>query len=83
MLYNKKEIKIIELNNNRKIYSSEKFDITIIEIKPNKDKINYLLEIDENINELNSNEIYSEKSIYLLIIQNILIQKIYQFLLEL
>ena len=34
---------------NRKIYTSEKYDITIIEIKPEQDQINYFLEIDKNI----------------------------------
>ena len=34
---------------NRKIYTSEKYDIMIIEIKPKQDQINYFLEIDKNI----------------------------------
>ena len=66
LLYNDKETKIIELNNKRKKYSSKKYDTTIIEIKPKIDKINYFLELDENINEQNLNEIYSEKSIYII-----------------
>ena len=66
ILYNKKETKTIELNNKRKIYTSEKYDTTIIEIKPNKDQINYFLELDENINAQNLNEIYSEKTIYII-----------------
>ena len=34
---------------NRNIYTSEKYDITIIKIKPEQDQINYFLEIDKNI----------------------------------
>ena len=34
---------------NRNIYTSEKYDIIIIEIKPEQDQINYFLEIDKNI----------------------------------
>lgn len=48
---------------NRKIYTSEKYDITIIEIKPEQDQINYFLEVDKNIfKEINN--IYNE-SIYI------------------
>ena len=38
----------IRIDDNRKVYLNEKLDITIIEIK-NIDKINYFLELDENI----------------------------------
>jgi len=66
-LYNNKSKKItIEINNDRKIYMSEKYDTTFIEIKPIKDKIEYFLELDDNINKQNFNEIYSDKSIYMI-----------------
>lgn len=39
----------ISLDDNRRIYSSTQYKITIIEIKPKKDKIAHFLEIDENI----------------------------------
>ena len=52
----------IMIDDNRKIYSSEKYDTTIIEIKPEKDKIKYFLELDEDIFQEN---IYKE-SIYIL-----------------
>ena len=48
---------------NRIIYTNEKYDITIIEIKENKDNIKYFLELDKNIN-LNSS--YFSESIYIL-----------------
>ena len=63
---NKEVIRSIDLTDKREKYRSVKYDTTIIEIKPNKDKIKYFLELDENINKQNSNEIYSEKSIYII-----------------
>ena len=67
ILINNKSKKItIEINNERKIYMSEKYDTTIIEIKPMKDKIEYFLELDDDINKQNCNEIYSDKSIYMI-----------------
>ena len=39
----------IAIDDNRKLYTSEKYDTTILEIKPEKDKINYFLELDEDI----------------------------------
>ena len=39
----------IKIDEKRKIFSDEELDVTIIEIKPNKDKISNFLEIDENI----------------------------------
>ena len=43
-----KEKKKIEISN-RKIYTNQEYDITIIEIKPEIDEINDFLEIDNNI----------------------------------
>ena len=51
------------LFDNRKIYSSEKYDVTIIGLKP-KDKINNFLEFDKNIFIDNPNLLYAGKSIY-------------------
>ena len=76
-LNNDKEIKRIKLDNNRLIYSNEKLDVTIIEIKEKNDNLNnkYLELEDEIIKyfKLNKNEepnylsdIYSNKSIYLI-----------------
>ena len=56
-IYN--EIKKIEIDNERKKYTDKRLDITIIEIRPNKDGINNYLEIDEK-------DIYAMKSIYIL-----------------
>ena len=75
-LNNDKKTKRIQLNNNRLMYTNEKLDITIIEIKDN-DKINnkYLELDDEIMNYLKSNredefnyicDIYSNNSIYLI-----------------
>ena len=47
-LNNKKECKYIKLNNQRKRYTNEILDITIIEIKKN-DNINHYLELDDEI----------------------------------
>ena len=69
--------KTIKLDNNRMMYTNEKLDVTIIEIKDNKDNLNnkYLELDDEIINyfKLNKNEeesdinnIYSTDSIYLI-----------------
>ena len=47
---NDKNIKLIKLDNNRLIYTNEKLDITIIEIKEDKDKLNNkYLELDDEI----------------------------------
>ena len=53
---------------NRKKYTSEKYDTTIIEINPKNDNIdiNSFLEIDEGIYEDNLNQKYQYKSIYAL-----------------
>ena len=58
------ENKII-INDNRKIYSNEEYDTTIIEIKPAKDKINDFMEIDDEIFK-KSNIFYKNKSIYII-----------------
>ena len=58
----------IEIDNDRKKYNSETYDITIIEIKKNKDKLNIdsFLDIDEQIFNDNPQEIFKRKSVYLL-----------------
>ena len=76
-LNNDKILKEIKLDNKRKIYINEKYDITIIEIKENEDKLNNkYLEFDDKIinyfalnkkEELNNlNNIYSNESMYIL-----------------
>ena len=76
-LNNDKILKEIKLDNKRKIYINEKYDITIIEIKENEDKLNNkYLEFDDKIinyfalnkkEELNNlNNIYSKESMYIL-----------------
>jgi len=65
------EVKEIEIDNSRKKYTNpdENIDITIIEIKPNKDKIHCYLELDEkeiNKNKENIELEYGNKSIYIL-----------------
>lgn len=58
---------IIKIDNFRKTFINEKYNIIIIEIKQNdKLEINSFLEIDKNIFKKNLNEIYYGKSIYLL-----------------
>ena len=62
---------IIKLNlNNRKKYTNEEYDITIIEIK-NEDEINNFLELDDNIikdivNNINKNKNYIDETIYII-----------------
>jgi len=62
----KEEAKEIKIDNSRKRFTikndEEGIDVTIIEIKPNTDKINNFLEIDNKILELDCNK----KSIYIL-----------------
>ena len=49
-LNNDKKIKTIKLDNNRLMYTNEKLDITIIEIKENVDNLNNnYLELEDNI----------------------------------
>ena len=63
-----KEKKVLNLllNNQRKFYSNNKYDITIIEIKPKDDGINLDYFFDVKINNDYPNTNYKEKSIYLL-----------------
>ena len=65
-LNNDKVKKTIKIGKDRKIYISKEYDTTIIEIKPEKDKIHYFLELDENLIEDNSNDIFNQKNIYLI-----------------
>ena len=58
-------IRNIFLNDNRKIYTNKEYDITIIEINSDKDKINIFMELDEKIFIENSNKIYKNHSIYI------------------
>ena len=47
---NDKKIKTLKLDRNRKIYTNETFDITIIEIKENEDNLNNkFLELDDEL----------------------------------
>ena len=61
---NGSEIKEISLNNRIK-YTNQKYDITIIEIKPD-DNINDYLELDENIMKEGNNISYVKNSIYII-----------------
>jgi V8-like Glu-specific endopeptidase len=63
LLNDNKEKKIINIEK-RKIYTSIKYDTTIIPINSEEDKINNFLEIDEEI--FNSNNNIYNKSIYIL-----------------
>ena len=65
IMYKNNEMKTIELYN-RKKYSNEYYDITMIEINENKDQIKEYLEIDENIMIKDYIKIYNNESIYLL-----------------
>ena len=54
-----KEIKTIIFNDNRRIYTNKQYDIAIIEIIPEKDKINNFMEIDEKIFKEESHILYN------------------------
>ena len=57
----------ISINDSRKAYYSHNYDITIIELKERDNlDMNTFLELDDNIFKNNPNDIYREKSIYLL-----------------
>ena len=53
----------IKIDNSRKIYTNSEIDITIIEIKPEEDRINNYLEIEEE--EMTEKQ-YRKSSIYIL-----------------
>jgi len=58
--------KTIILDNNRKIYTNEEYDITIIEIKCEKDKINNFMDLDEKIFNEDSEILFNNNhSIYI------------------
>ena len=57
--------KDIKIDKDRLVYTSEKFDITIIEIKKEKDEIYNYLELDNDIFEDNSNVLYYNNTIYI------------------
>ena len=63
--FDKKEIRNIECKN-RLIYTNKEYDVTLIEIKPNIDKICNFLELDENIFKEDKENIFIKKSVYLL-----------------
>ena len=56
-------IKFLKILSERKFYSNETYDISIIEVFPEKDKLNNFLELDYNYNK-NGKE--SKKNIYVL-----------------
>ena len=62
-----KDFKTINLKN-KKFYSNEKYDITIIEINPKKDNITNFLELDDEIIEISKD---NPKSVYILQYPNI------------
>ena len=66
-LKNDKLLFNIRIDELRKVYTNEIYDITIIEIKGNDNlEMNSFLEIDDQIFKDNVNDIYRGKSIYLL-----------------
>ena len=65
-LNNDSQKRTIKIDNTRKIYMNKDYDTTIIEIKPEEDKINNFLELDEYLFKENSNEIYNKSKVYLI-----------------
>jgi surface protein len=66
--YNENESREIIIDKSRKVFPNKTQDLAIIEIKPEKDKINLenFLELDENIKNPDLNNIYTKSSIYIL-----------------
>ena len=60
---NNREVKI---GRDRIVYTSEKYDITFIEMNKEKEEISNYLELDRKIFQRNSNFFYLENSIYIL-----------------
>ena len=65
-IFSDNKTRIIEISNDRYIYTSSKYGTSIFEIKPKIDKIKYFLQLDDNIYKDNSNELYEGKSIYII-----------------
>ena len=65
-LNNDKVKRTIKIDKNRKIYLSKENDTVIIEIIPEKDKINNFLELDEKSFNENQDEIMNQNKIYLI-----------------
>ena len=67
-LYNENESREIKIDKSRKIFPNKTQDIAIIEIKPEKDRINSenFLNLDENIKNPDLSNIYAKSSIYIL-----------------
>ena len=63
-VYINRKLKIISINKDSKIYSSEEYDLVIIKVKENL--IDNYLEIAQNIFTENSEKLYEDKTIYLL-----------------
>ena len=67
LIFDNKIERILILDDSRRIYSNEEYDITIIELKENEFDLNDYLKIDDdifNVNELN--ETYKNKPIYII-----------------
>ena len=56
----------LKITSDRIVYTSKKYDTTIIEIKKEKDEMNHFLELDPRIFQENSNVIYCGSTIYIL-----------------
>ena len=67
ILMKKKDAIYLKIDKSRKVYTDEKYDITIIEIKPLDNlNIDSFLEIDDTIFKEKPNIEYRQKSVYLL-----------------
>ena len=58
--------KTIILNNGRKYYTNNDYDITIIEVQQEIDKIYNFMELDEKLFKEDSNEFYNNHSAYII-----------------
>ena len=60
------ENRIINLNDGRKFYLNKELFIVIVEIIPKKDRIYNFLEIDQNLFQPDSENIFEKGSVYIL-----------------
>ena len=70
-LDNDKVDKAIKLNDKKIIYTNKEYDVTIIEVNPEEEEINYYMELEDKIFKKESYLYYNQESYILWIIQKV------------
>ena len=65
-LDNDKVDKTIKLNDKKIIYTNKEYDVTIIEVNPEEDEINYYMELEDKIFKKESYLYYNQESVYIM-----------------